>query len=100
MARMIFGSVFTNPGKPFRFVGRYSFLDFINTEASEAGSRLNLLNDSQDFARWLVLAKVFERNKLKLALEQWQEEKTGGRIWKDALALRAVLRRMAEAILA
>jgi predicted RNA-binding Zn ribbon-like protein len=100
MARTIFGSVFTNPDKPFRFVGRYSFLDFINTEASEAGNRVNLLNDGQDFVRWLVLAKVFERNKLKLALEQWQEEKTGGRIWKDALALRPVLRRMVEAILA
>jgi predicted RNA-binding Zn ribbon-like protein len=100
MARTIFGSVFANPDKPFRFVGRFSFLDFINTEASEAGSRVNLLNDGQDFVRWLVLAKVFERNKLKLALEQWQEEKTGGRIWKDALALRAALRRMVEAILA
>jgi predicted RNA-binding Zn ribbon-like protein len=100
MARTIFASVFTNPGKPFRFVGRYSFLDFINTEATEAGSRVNLLNDGQDFVRWLVLAKVFERNKLKLALEQWQEEKTGVRLWKDALALRALLRRMVEAILA
>jgi predicted RNA-binding Zn ribbon-like protein len=100
MARTILGSVFTNPGKPFRFVGRYSFLDFINTEASEAGSRVNLLNDGQDFVRWLVLAKVFERNKLKLALEQWQEEKTGVRIWKDALALRVLLRRLVEAILA
>ena len=69
MARTIFESVFTNPGKPFRFVGRYSFLDFINTEASEADGRVNLLTDDQDFVTWLVLAKLFERNKLKVALE-------------------------------
>ena len=65
MARTIFESVFTNPGKPFRFVGRYSFLDFINTEANEAGGRVNLLTDDRDFVAWLVLAKMFERNKLK-----------------------------------
>ena len=68
MARTIFESVFTNPGKPFRFVGRYSFLDFINTEASEAGRRVNLLTDDQDFVAWLVLAKLFERNKLKVGI--------------------------------
>ena len=67
MARTILGSVFTNPDKPFRFVGRYSFLDFINTEASEADGRADLITDDQDFVAWLVLAKLFERNKLKVA---------------------------------
>ncbi len=100
MVRTTFGSVFTNPGKPFRFVGRYSFLDFINTEASEAGHRVNLLTNDQDCIAWLALARVFERNKLKLALKEWQAEKTGLRIWKDALALRTVLRLMIEAIVA
>ncbi len=61
MARTIFESVFTNPGKPFRFVGRYSFLDFINTEVNEAGRRVNLLTDARDVVNWLVLAKMFER---------------------------------------
>ena len=68
MARTIFESVFTNPGKPFRFVGRYSFLDFINTEANEAGRRVNLLTDDRDVVNWLVLAKMFERNKLKVGI--------------------------------
>jgi predicted RNA-binding Zn ribbon-like protein len=97
MARTIFGSVFTNPGKPFRFVGRYSFLDFINTEAED---RSDLLMSDQDFVEWLVLAKLFERNKLKAALEQWRHQGTRSRVWKDALALRALMRRMAEAIVA
>jgi predicted RNA-binding Zn ribbon-like protein len=43
---------------------------------------------------------MFERNKLKSALEQWQAGKTGVCIWKDALVLRTLLRRMAEAIVA
>ena len=100
MARTIFESVFTNPGKPFRFVGRYSFVDFINTEVNEAGRRVNLLTDDRDVVNWLALAKMFERNKLKSALEQWQAGKTGVCIWKDALVLRTLLRRMAEAIVA
>jgi predicted RNA-binding Zn ribbon-like protein len=100
MGRTIFGSVFTNPGKPFRFVGRYSFLDFINTEASETDGRADLLTDDQDFVAWLILAKLFERNKLKVALKQWRQQKTGLRVWKDALALRTLMRRMAEAIVA
>jgi len=100
MARTILGSVFTNPDKPFTFVGRYSFLDFINTEASEADGRADLIADDQDFVAWLVLAKLFERNKLKVALNQWGQEKTDVRVWKDALALRTLMRRMAEAIVA
>ena len=58
MARTILGSVFTNPDKPFRFVGRYSFLDFINTEASEADGRADLITDDQDFVAWLVFSQV------------------------------------------
>jgi predicted RNA-binding Zn ribbon-like protein len=100
MVRTIFGSTFANPGKPFRFVGRYSFLDFVNTEASEADGRADLLTSDQDFVAWLVLAKLFERNKLKVALKRWRQQKTGVRVWKDALALRALMRRMVEAIVA
>jgi predicted RNA-binding Zn ribbon-like protein len=100
MVRTIFRSTFANPGKPFRFVGRYSFLDFINTEASEADGRGDLLTSDQDFVAWLVLAKLFGRNKLKVALKQWRQQKTGVRVWKDALALRTLMRRMVEAIVA
>jgi predicted RNA-binding Zn ribbon-like protein len=100
MVRTIFGSTFANPGKPFRFVGRYSFLDFINTEASEADGRADLLTSDQDFVAWLVLAKLFERNKLKVALKRWRQQKTAVRVWKDALALRTLMRRMVEAIVA
>ncbi len=100
MVRTIFGSTFANPGKPFRFVGRYSFLDFINTEANEAGRRVNLLTDARDVVNWFVLAKMFERTKVKSASEKWQAGKTGVCIWKDALVLRTLLRRMAEAIVA
>jgi predicted RNA-binding Zn ribbon-like protein len=98
MVRTNFGSTFANRSKPFRFVGRYSFLDFINTEASEADGHADLLTSDQDFVAWLVLAKLFERNKLKVALKQWRQQETGVRVWKDALMLRAVMRRMVEAI--
>jgi predicted RNA-binding Zn ribbon-like protein len=100
MVRTIFASTFANPSKPFRFVGRYSFLDFINTEANETGRRVNLLTDARDVVNWLVLAKMFERTKLKSASEKWKVGKTGVCIWKDALVLRTLLRRMAEAIVA
>jgi predicted RNA-binding Zn ribbon-like protein len=49
---------------------------------------------------WLILAKLFERNKLKVALEQLRQQKAGVRVWKDALALRTLMRRMVEAIVA
>jgi predicted RNA-binding Zn ribbon-like protein len=100
MVRTIFGSTFANRSKPFRFVGRYSFLDFINTEANGADGGADLLTNDQDFVAWLVLAKLFERNKLKAALKQWRQQKTGVRVWKDALTLRALMRRMVEAIVA
>ena len=35
----------------------------------------DLLTDDQDFVAWLVLAKMFERNKLKVALKQWRQQK-------------------------
>src|SRR5271156_4849894 len=95
-----FGVSLNQYRQPFRFVGRYSFLDFINTEASEADGRADLLTDDQDFVAWLVLAKLFKRNKLKVALEQWRQQKTAVRVWKDALALRTLMRRMVEAIVA
>ena len=36
----------------------------------------------QDFVAWRVLAKLFERNKLKVALKRWRQQKTGVRVLK------------------
>jgi predicted RNA-binding Zn ribbon-like protein len=58
------------------------------------------LTDDRDVVNWLALAKMFERNKLKSALEQWQAGKTGVHVWNDALALRTLMRRLVEAIVA
>ena len=56
MVRTIFESqpLRIEASKPFRFVGRYSFLDFINTEASEADGRADLLTSDQDFVAWMA----------------------------------------------
>ena len=34
--------------KPFRFIGNYSCLDFVNTETKESGQRVNLLRGFED----------------------------------------------------
>src|SRR5260370_40771065 len=85
---------------PFRFIGNYSCLDFVNTETKESGRRVNLLRGFEDFVTWLASTTLFEPNKLKRATKEWKIGATSERIHKNALALRQVLRGMAEAIVA
>jgi predicted RNA-binding Zn ribbon-like protein len=86
--------------KPFRFIGNYSCLDFVNTETKESGQRVNLLRSFEDFVTWLASTTLFEPSKLKHATKEWKIGATSERIHKNALALRQVLRGMAEAIVA
>jgi predicted RNA-binding Zn ribbon-like protein len=86
--------------KPFRFIGNYSCLDFVNTETKESGQRVNLLRGFEDFVTWLASTTLFEPSKLKQATKEWKIGATSERIHKNALALRQVLRGMAEAIVA
>src|SRR6202049_1747217 len=86
--------------KPFRFIGNYSCLDFVNTETKESGQRVNLLRGFEDFVTWLASTTLFEPSKLKQATKEWKIGATSERAHKNALALRQVLRGMAEAVVA
>ena len=100
MARISSDTGLRAQGKPFRFISNYSCLDFVNTETKESGQRVNLLRDFEDFVTWLASTTLFERTKLKQASKEWGIGATSERIHKNALALRQVLRGMAEAIVA
>src|SRR5260370_41952886 len=84
--------------KPFRFIGNYSCLDFVNTETKESGQRVNLLRCFEDFITWLASTTLFERSKLKQASKEGGIGATSEHIHKNGLALRQALRGMAEAI--
>src|SRR5260370_37389881 len=100
MARISSDAGLRAQGKPFRFIGNYSCLDFVNTETKESGQRVNLLRGFEDFVTWLASTTLFEPCKLKQATKEWKIGATRERIHMNALALRQVLRGMTEAIVA
>ena len=102
MTPTISGSVFRFKvrGSPFRFIGHYRCLDFVNTEAKISGEIVDFLNSDEDLVTWLISAKLFERIKLNQSLKKWEGRQLGERLLKAALRLRKVLDEMAGQIVA
>ncbi len=77
----------------FLFVGNHLCLDFLNTQLIEHGRRVDRLSHPRDLAAWLRRAGV---STAPAAARLVPRE--GARILLRAKALRAALRRMAEAL--
>ncbi|MGA9721021.1 MAG: ABATE domain-containing protein [Candidatus Binatus sp.] len=98
MARTRNKLIFAKRAPAFRFIGHYACLDFVNTEANKSGEVKDLLRNYEDFITWLASAKLFSRNNLTQALEQWRGKAAAERIFKQALTLRNCLGEMAGEI--
>lgn len=86
-------------GLPFLFVGNHPCLDFINTEMIIRGQRTDLLAERTDLIAWLVRAKFLSAGEGREAAAGLGRVK-GERLLSEARALRAILRGMAEQIVA
>ncbi len=100
MSRTISGSGLRIRLKPFRFIGNYRCLDFVNTEARKSGEIVDLLRGYEDLVTWLASAGLFERRKLNRALKDWIGRNSGEAVFKDAVRFRDVLDEMAGQIAA
>src|SRR5579871_1672625 len=88
----------TSPS-PYLFVGNDLSLDFINTEIVAEGRRVSLIQDYADFRRWLIASGAVEPSIVAAAERDWNGAERR-RIVAEALAFRALLRRMAERLAA
>jgi len=86
-------------GQPFLFVGHHLCLDFINTQMIVRGQRTDLLQEWTDLIAWLVRAKLLSAGEGKETVSRLSRAE-GERLLKEARSFRAVLREMAERIVA
>ncbi len=84
---------------PFMFVGNQRCLNFVNTEMIIRGQRTDLLVEWPDLIAWLVRAKMLSVGEGKEATARLGQTE-GERLLDEARAFRAVLRGMAEPIVA
>jgi len=87
----------TRSHKPFLLVGNHPCLDFINTEMIIEGLRTDLLEEPADLIDWLLRAKLLDTNEGK---GLGRERAEAGKLLDETKAFRAVLREMAERIVA
>ena len=93
------GTERAQPQQAFLFVGNQLCLDFINTEMIIRGHRMDLLAGWPDLMRWAVQAKLLSATEArKVAAGRGAAEEA--RMLHNAKAFRAVLREMAEQIVA
>jgi predicted RNA-binding Zn ribbon-like protein len=90
--------IFAKRAPAFRFIGHYACLDFVNTEPKRSGEIKDLLGNYEDLITWLASAKLFSRNNLTRALEEWRGKPAAEEVFKEALSLRNCLGKMAEKI--
>jgi predicted RNA-binding Zn ribbon-like protein len=98
MARTSNKLIFERRTPPFRFIGHYACLDFVNTEANKSGEIKDLLLNYEDLVTWLASAKLFGRGHLARVLEEWRGKPAAERVFKQALKLRNNLDDMASEI--
>jgi predicted RNA-binding Zn ribbon-like protein len=86
-----------HPESPFVFVGNHRALDFVNTEVAVEGAPRDLLAGLPALATWLVQAGAIDRATARTALGKWEGKRAAEAVVEEARALRAALRRLAEA---
>jgi len=82
---------------PFFFVGNHRALDFVNTEVAVEGVPRDLLTGLDDLVGWLIRAGALEPGAARAALANWGRRRKGESAVDAARALRAALRRLADA---
>lgn len=88
------------PAGRFHFIGNLLCLDLVNTEVNEQGRTTELLASFADLTAWLVGAGVLSGAEAEAALRRWEGTQGGAAALEHARALRRVLRRMVERIVA
>ncbi|HEX3233526.1 MAG TPA: ABATE domain-containing protein [Gemmatimonadales bacterium] len=87
----------TRHPSPFVFVGNHRALDFVNTQVATEGVLRDLLGDFADLVQWLEATGSIDRPSARKALVQWKGKRSGAAALTEARALRAALRRLADA---
>ena len=82
---------------PFVFIGNHRVLDFVNTEVAADGALRDLLSGFGDLVHWLEAAGALDRASARAALAKWEGKRSGEVVLGEARALRAALRRLADA---
>src|SRR5689334_7296897 len=85
------------PDSPFVFIGNHRALDFVNTEVAAEGVPRDLLTDLASLTDWLVRAGALDRATARRAADRWNGTRAGATLLARARALRASLRRLADA---
>lgn len=77
-------------------IGNLPWLDFVNTEFVERGTRRDALPSFRALVEWLVAAGLLAPEAARDARARWEATPEGGRVHGAALALRRTLRELAE----
>lgn len=94
---MTSGAMGKPPGRKFfPFLAEQLCLDFVNTQVAGQDAPRELLTSFDDLVDWLIQAQVFESRVVQAALKHWGEGEDVARVLKQARALRASLRALAE----
>ncbi len=89
----------TRSDPPFLFIGNDPCLDFVNTQMMVRGQRTDLLREWTDVIAWMVRAKLLGADEGKNGSSRLDRAE-GERLLNEARAFRAVLRGLAERIVA
>lgn len=85
-------------GRAFYLVGDSLWLDFVNTQAVEAGQSVDLLRGFEDLVAWCVSARVVGAAQAKALVRRGAGRSESDHAFRRALDLRQALRDMAERI--
>lgn len=84
----------------FYFVGERLCLDFVNTQAVEDGSAVDLLASFDDLVAWCAAAPVIDAAQAKTLRQKWSDTRDGERALAEAVRFRTTLRGLAERLAA
>ena len=81
------------------FLAGHPILDFLNTRPVVKGRPVELLEDFEDFVRWLTRSGRLDSRAAAEALKRWEGSAEASRIAERARAFRETLRHMAEGMI-
>ena len=81
---------------PHRFLANQLWLDFVNTEPMQGGTRLDLLPSFAELVEWLTAAGALEDSEARRAVARWAGRPAAAAVLGQARELRAALRAGAE----
>ncbi len=83
-------------GRSFILLGNLPWLDLVNTEAMSEGEPVDLLSGFGDLLAWLKEAGIITESAARSAQERLEGRSEAAAAFRQAIALRSQLRRMAE----